>query len=97
MNMSYCRFQNTLTAFRECVDALGEIDSIESHEEREAAISLLKKAGEVLVKMGAVEGRLIERVIIQEVDESCTDAAIPEGGCSCRACADERRADKEAR
>lgn len=26
INMSYCRFQNTLEALRECVDALDEID-----------------------------------------------------------------------
>ena len=26
MNMSYCRFQNTLEALQECVDALDEID-----------------------------------------------------------------------
>ena len=26
MNMSYCRFQNTLEALRECMDALDEID-----------------------------------------------------------------------
>ena len=26
MNMSYCRFQNTLEALQECMDALDEID-----------------------------------------------------------------------
>ena len=26
MNMSYCRFQNTLNALQECLDALDEID-----------------------------------------------------------------------
>ena len=26
MNMSYCRFQNTVTDLADCMDALGEID-----------------------------------------------------------------------
>lgn len=40
MNMSYCRFQNTLEALRECVDALDEIDweieKLDSDERRAA-------------------------------------------------------------
>ena len=40
MNMSYCRFQNTLEALRECVDALDEIDweieELDSDERRAA-------------------------------------------------------------
>ena len=43
MNMSYCRFQNTLEALRECVDALEEIDhDIENldSDERHAALHL---------------------------------------------------------
>lgn len=40
MNMSYCRFQNTLEALRECVEALDEIDwdigKLDSDERRAA-------------------------------------------------------------
>ena len=43
MNMSYCRFQNTLEALRECVDALDEIyhdiEKLDS-DERHAALQL---------------------------------------------------------
>ena len=49
-NMSYCRFQNTLTDLRDCADALDEgcldqpLHSVEalSDEERRAAKSLLE-------------------------------------------------------
>ena len=45
MNMSYCRFQNTLEALRECVEALDEIDhDIEKldSDERHAAQQLAR-------------------------------------------------------
>ena len=43
MNMSYCRFQNTLKSLQECVEALDEIDfDIEKldSDERHAALHL---------------------------------------------------------
>ena len=45
-NMSYCRFQNTLLAMRECFNALRDegIAGIESSDEREAAEALVKLA-----------------------------------------------------
>ena len=48
-NMSYCRFRNTLSDLRDCIDALNDegIDGIEDDEERHAAIWLVKKCGEV--------------------------------------------------
>ncbi len=45
MNMSYCRFENTLAALRECDAALAEsCDPLSelSDSERKAAIKLLK-------------------------------------------------------
>ena len=43
MNMSYCRFQNTLEALRECVEAMDEIghdiEKLDS-DERHAALQL---------------------------------------------------------
>ena len=40
MNMGYCRFQNTLEALQECVEALDEIDhdieKLDSDERRAA-------------------------------------------------------------
>ena len=44
-NMSYCRFQNTLKALRDCRDALGELNDFEkelSSDEANAAKKLLK-------------------------------------------------------
>ena len=45
INMSYCRFQNTLQALKECSDALdglcGELGEL-SAEERRAAIQLVR-------------------------------------------------------
>ena len=46
INMSYCRFQNTLIALRECKDAIAEADAnlFEglSEEEHKAAIKLIR-------------------------------------------------------
>ena len=45
MNMSYCRFQNTLEALQECMDALDEIDyDVEKlcSDERRAAEQLAR-------------------------------------------------------
>lgn len=43
-NMSYCRFQNTLTDLCDCYEALGEINSLDdlSDEEKRAAKCLIK-------------------------------------------------------
>ena len=47
-NMSYCRFRNTEQDFRDCVDAIGNIESIDdlSNPERESAESLYYLADE---------------------------------------------------
>ena len=47
-NMSYCRFRNTLTDLRDCLEALREeglgcVDSIEEFEAREAMVAMAKK------------------------------------------------------
>ncbi len=50
MNMSYCRFENTLRALLECRDALEEVaDPLHalSESERKAAIRLFKLCGEL--------------------------------------------------
>ena len=57
MNMSYCRFQNTLEALRECSDALAESDASDptqelSDEERKAARRLFKLCGELAADFG---------------------------------------------
>ena len=41
-NMSYCRFENTLSDLRDCLNALKEegMDTLESRSEREAAEDL---------------------------------------------------------
>ena len=57
MNMSYCRFKNTLRALRECSDALAELDGSDpleelSESERKAAIRLFKLCGELAADYG---------------------------------------------
>ena len=57
MNMSYCRFENTLIALRECADALNEADTADplvtlSDHERQAARRLLKLCGELAADYG---------------------------------------------
>lgn len=42
-NMSYCRFQNTLSDLRDCADALEEDDEPLSSEEARAAIKLIEE------------------------------------------------------
>ena len=42
-NMSYCRFQNTLGDFEDCVDAIDNAKEL-SLKEEEAAFWLIKKA-----------------------------------------------------
>lgn len=44
MNMSYCRFHNTSAALADCIGVLiNKNDTIESEEERQAAVSLIKQ------------------------------------------------------
>ena len=47
-NMSYCRFRNTEQDFNDCVDAIGNIESIDdlSNAERKAAERLHHLANE---------------------------------------------------
>ena len=45
-NMSYCRFQNTLGDFQDCLDAL-EAGKTLSQDEQRAAFWLIKKAREL--------------------------------------------------
>lgn len=57
-NMSYCRFQNTLSDMRDCLEALGEMESISelSGEEHRAAARMADIAQELadeLMALGA--------------------------------------------
>ena len=45
MNMSYCRFENTLSDFEDCINNLGEITS---ESEKRAAKSLYEAAKEYI-------------------------------------------------
>ena len=55
MNMSYCRFENTLAALRECDEAMAEsanpLDEL-SESERKAAKRLLKLCREMADNYG---------------------------------------------
>lgn len=60
-NMSYCRFQNTLSDFRECADWLedafvGEKDSPLSMDELQAASELLERAARLLARAAEAHG-----------------------------------------
>lgn len=41
MNMSYCRFNNTLIDLRECLNVLNDGEEIESNEEKRNAENLI--------------------------------------------------------
>lgn len=49
-NMSYCRFRNTEQDFRDCVDAIGSIESIDdlSNAERKSAERMYHLANEYI-------------------------------------------------
>ncbi len=55
-NMSYCRFQNTLSDLRDCQEALNEgcldRDDELSTEEREAALKLIKRCTKISEDFG---------------------------------------------
>ena len=46
MNMSYCRFENTLRDMRDCLAAIQEegMDTLDSQSERDAAEALVRTA-----------------------------------------------------
>lgn len=57
INMSYCRFENTLQALRECSDALADFDGPDpfdmlSDKEKKAAKKLLKLCGDLAADYG---------------------------------------------
>jgi len=62
MNMSYCRFHNTVLAMKECMEALRNIEAGEevlSKEEMESAIEFAKLCSEVVLTISehaAIEG-----------------------------------------
>lgn len=59
-NMSYCRFQNTLTDLQDCMDELYEIDgdlSELSSAEKRAARYLIKLCNEIVVSYGHIVDR----------------------------------------
>lgn len=56
-NMSYCRFQNTLTDLQDCMDELYEIDgdlSELSSAEKRAARYLIELCNEIVVSYGHI-------------------------------------------
>jgi hypothetical protein len=53
-NMSYCRFQNTLSDLRDCEEALGDIASFAelSADEARAARKLIETCGSIVADFG---------------------------------------------
>lgn len=57
MNMSYCRFRNTLEDFRDCIQTIYDRESV-SDEESKAAIQLMKEAVELVLTEGLISDDL---------------------------------------
>lgn len=77
-NMSYCRFQNTLSDLRECLDALEEGNTIQSREEARAAENLLTLFTEFVSDHHLLNCEMeVEREAIKELVDG--SKAIPEG------------------
>lgn len=78
-NMSYCRFRNTLTDFRDCCDTLralmdGEEDADRiSGEELEAAQRLLAEAIQIVTETAEHVGKPVE-----ELDEDDAESMLKE-------------------
>ncbi|WP_295455236.1 hypothetical protein [uncultured Thiodictyon sp.] len=55
MNMSYCRFQNTLSALTDCAEHIRDLDPSDAHsntgEERRARAQLLRTAADLLTEL----------------------------------------------
>ncbi len=56
MNMSYCRFQNTVRDFRDCVENIRSLDPNDRHpntdEERRARAEIVRLAAMLLEELG---------------------------------------------
>lgn len=51
-NMSYCRFENTLNDFYDCIENIDSLDEESSKSEFEAREALIYAAQHLLVKLG---------------------------------------------
>ena len=62
-NMSYCRFENTLSALVDCLNALEEegMDTLDNRYEREAATSLYAVASKFRKVYEAAQSAEVER------------------------------------
>lgn len=73
INMSYCRFQNTLLALRECRNAFVELQSEGgaplSRDELAAAKRLLIEAAEMLTDVTGNECEIGEDDIVAAIDD----------------------------
>lgn len=89
MNMSYCRFQNTVTDFRACMGALEEMDS------REAGNVLSREEMAAAKELAAMALTMVE-MLADVLDKSAGDLdAIIVGKAIDRIQASAVRADKE--
>lgn len=74
-NMDYCRFQNTLTDFRDCVNTVEamQYDGFDlSHEEKKSFAQMLEQAVTLIQMVGDAVGRLDSDMIqscLQDPDE----------------------------
>lgn len=50
-NMSYCRFQNTLTDLQDCADVIGDVDDL-SEEEASAREGLIRTCRQIVEYVG---------------------------------------------
>jgi hypothetical protein len=85
MNMTYCRYQNTLTDLRDCVSDLdqrtdGEADGYLSLEEFEAACEIVLQA-QRLIALVAGRAAFSETMTSDEVREILTDIDLHSRDC----------------
>ena len=60
-NMSYCRFRNTKSDLRDCVDNFWNIDSEEEHRARQRLVALAKEIVELYESdPEQVDGKFVE-------------------------------------
>ena len=50
-NMAYCRFQNTITDFRDCINSIYDVDP-RNHAEVQARRRLIEQAAFLLAEIG---------------------------------------------
>jgi hypothetical protein len=71
MNMSYCRFQNTLKDFEDCMEHFNSTEL--SKSESEVRLGLLRQAYDLLEQCGATINEEVEELMVKTFPEANED------------------------